>query len=158
MLLNSVLNGSIIKSYFYSLFTMVRKHSSFRHKCDTSETKATRVRHEWDRSNTNAKRVRHECYTKDTSATRVKNFDFDNDTSENIFSHPYICHMASKRLQGEEKFHSKNYLLEMPCSYAKMRLKSSPEKLNFVMEKAISKSYALDCSCKYPYTFPHSYA
>ena len=66
--------------------------------------------------------------------------------------------MASKRLQGEEKFHSKNYLLEMPCSYAKMRLKSSPEKLNFVMEKAISKSYALDCSCKYPYTFPHSYA
>ena len=56
--------------------------------------------------------------------------------------------MASERLQGEEQFHSKNYLLEMPCSYTKMRLKSAPQKLNFVMAKAISKIYTLDCSCK----------
>ena len=66
--------------------------------------------------------------------------------------------MASERLQGEEQFHSMNYLLEMPRSHAKIRLKSAPQKLNFLMAKAISKSCTLDCSCKYPSTFPHSYA
>ena len=65
--------------------------------------------------------------------------------------------MTSERLQGEEQFHSKNYLLEMPCSYAKMRLKRAPQKLNFVMAKAISKGYTLDCSCKFPCMFPRSY-
>ena len=39
-----------------------------------------------------------------------------------------------------------------------MRLKSAPQKLNFLMTKAISKSYTLDCSCKCPCTFSHSYA
>ena len=77
----------------------------------------------------------------------MNNFDFDNDTSKNIFSHPYIYYTASERLQGEEQFHSKNYLLEMPRSHAKMRLKSAPQKLNFLMAKDISKSYTLDCSC-----------
>ena len=52
--------------------------------------------------------------------------------------------MANERLQGEEQFHSKNYLLEMPCSYAKMHLKSARQKLNFVMIKTISKGYTLD--------------
>ena len=66
--------------------------------------------------------------------------------------------MASERLQGEEQLHSKNYLSEMPHSHAKMRLKSAPQKLDFVIVKAISKSYTLDCSCKLPCTFPHSYA
>ena len=67
--------------------------------------------------------------------------------------------MASKRLQGEEQFHSKNYLSEMLRSHAKMRLKSAKvQKLNFLMGKAISKSYTLDCSCKCPCTFSHSYA
>ena len=65
------------------------------------------------------------------SATRRKNFDFDNDTSKNIFAHPYIYYLAKERLQGEEQFHSKNYLLEMPRFHAKMRLKSQPQKLNF---------------------------
>ena len=55
--------------------------------------------------------------------------------------------MASERLQGEEQFHSKNYLLEMPCSHTKVRLKSAPQKLNFLMAKDISKGYSLDCSC-----------
>ena len=55
--------------------------------------------------------------------------------------------MASERLQGEEQLHSKNYLLKMPCFHAKMRLKSAPQKLNFLMAKDISKSYTLDCSC-----------
>ena len=55
--------------------------------------------------------------------------------------------MTSKRLQGDEQLHSKNYLLEMPRSHAKMRLKSAPQKLSFLMAKDISKSYTLDCSC-----------
>ena len=127
------------------------------HECNTSETRATRVQHNCETSATRTIRVRHECYTNDTSATRVRNFNFDNDTSENIFSHPYISYTANKRLQGEEQLHSKNYLLEMPLSHAKMHLKSAPQNVNFVMAKAISKSYTLDCSCKCSCTFPHSY-
>ena len=45
--------------------------------------------------------------------------------------------MANERLQGEEQFHSKNYILEMPRYHAKMHLKSASQKLNFVMAKAI---------------------
>ena len=88
----------------------------------------------------------------------MKIFDFDNDTSQNIFSHPYISCTANERLQGEEQFHSKNYLLEMPFSQAKMRLKSTPQKLKLVMAKAVSKTYTLDSSCKYPCTLLHSHA
>ena len=46
--------------------------------------------------------------------------------------------MANERLQGEEQFHSKNYLLEMHLSHAKMCLKSPPQTLNFVIAKAMS--------------------
>ena len=107
---------------------------------DTNATLATRVLHR-----------RHECYTNGKSPTRVKNFDFDNDiTDKNIFSQPHIYYMASERLQGEEQFHSKNYLLEMPRFHAKMRLKSAPQKLNILMAKAISELCTLDCSCKCP--------
>ena len=66
--------------------------------------------------------------------------------------------MASERLQGEENFHTKNYLLEMSYFYAKICLKSAPLKLNVLMTTAISKSCTLNCSCKCPCTFPHSYA
>ena len=66
--------------------------------------------------------------------------------------------MANEILQREEECHSKNYVLEMRRPHDKIRLKSAPQKLNFVMEKAISKSYTLDCNCKCPCTFPHSYA
>ena len=110
-----------------------------RHESSTSVTLATRVRHDW-----------HKC---DTSATRVKRFDFDNDTNKDTFSHPYIYYMASERLQGEEQFYSRNYLLEMPRFHAKMHLKSAPQKLNFLIAKAISKSCTLRCSCKWPCTF-----
>ena len=133
-----------------------------RHECDTSDTNATRLRHkrhEWETSATRMTRMRHECYTKkNASATRVKNFDFGNDKSGNTFSHPYIYYMTNERLQGEEQFHFKNYLLEMPCSYAKMCLKIAPHKLNFVMAKVILKAYILNCSCKCLSTFPHNYA
>ena len=72
--------------------------------------------------------MQHKWDTNDTSAAWVIlicDCDFDNDMSENIFSDPYI-----RRLQGEEEFHFKNYLLEMPHSYGKMHLKSDPQKLN----------------------------
>ena len=55
--------------------------------------------------------------------------------------------MASETLQREEQFHSKNYHLEMSRSHAKIRLKSALRRLNFLMAKALSKSYILDCSC-----------
>ena len=61
----------------------------------------------------------------------------DNNTSENIFSHFYISYIANERIQVEEKFLSKNYLLEMFGSNTKMRRKSAPQKLNFVITKAI---------------------
>ena len=64
--------------------------------------------------------------------------------------------MESERLQGEKQFLYKNYRLEMPCFHAKMHLKSAQQKLNFLMEKAISKSRTLGCKCSC--TFPHSYA
>ena len=81
--------------------------------------------------NTSARHERHECDTRDTSETRT----------------------ARAR-----QFHTKNYLLEMSRFHANIRLKSAPQKLNFLMAKAISKSCTLDCSCKCPCTFPHSYA
>ena len=99
--------------------------------------------------------MQHKCDTSATRTARVKKFDFDSDASKNIFLHTYIYYEASEGLQGEEQFHSKNYLLKMPCFHAKMRLKSAPQKLDFLMTKAISKSCTLHCS---PSTFPHSYA
>ena len=66
--------------------------------------------------------------------------------------------MTSERLERQEQFHSKKYLLETPRSHAKTRLKCAPQKLNFVKATAISKNYTLDCGCKCPCTFPHSYA
>ena len=65
--------------------------------------------------------------------------------------------MASERLQGEQQFHSRNNLLEMPRFHTKMRLKSAPQKINFLMAKAISKRCTLDCSYKYPCTLLFSH-
>ena len=97
-----------------------------RHECNTS-----------DMSETQATQARHEYYTNDTSAKRVKNFDFDNDTSKNIFTPLYLLYGKE---QGEEQFNSKNYLLKMSRFHAKMRLKNALQKLNILLEKAISKS------------------
>ena len=66
--------------------------------------------------------------------------------------------MASERLKGEEQLHSKDYFLEMFLFHTKARLKSEPQKLNFLMEKATSKSCTRGCSYKCPCTFLHSYA
>ena len=48
--------------------------------------------------------------------------------------------MESERLEVEKQFHSRNYLLEMPRFHAKMRLKGVPQKLNFIMAKAICQN------------------
>ena len=37
--------------------------------------------------------------------------------------------MSNERRQGEELFQSKDHVLEVPPSHAKMRLKSAPQKL-----------------------------
>ena len=55
--------------------------------------------------------------------------------------------MASERLQEEEQFYSKSYILEMPCSHVKMCSKSPPQKPHFLLTKDLSKIYTLDCSC-----------
>ena len=96
-----------------------------------------------DTNDTSATRVQHESYTNGTSATQEKIVYFYNDASENIVSHPYINYMANERLQGEEQFHSKNYLPEMPPSHAKTMLKSGPQKPTLVIAKAsyIKKLY-----------------
>ena len=57
-------------------------------------------------------------HKRDTSASRAKR-------------------VASERLQGEEQFHFQNYLSEMPYLHTKLRLKSAPQKLDFLMTKAI---------------------
>ena len=54
-------------------------------------------------------------------------------------SHPYISYMSNERLQGEDSFQSKNHFLEIPPTHAKVHLKSAPQKLNFLMVKAIQK-------------------
>ena len=46
----------------------------------------------------------------------------------------------------------------MPFSHAKMRLKSPPQKLKFLIAKGRQKHYTLNCSHKCPCTFLHSYA
>ena len=54
-------------------------------------------------------------------------------------SHPYVSYMPNERWQGEEL--SKNHVLEMPRSHAKMRLKSAQQKPNFLTAKGIHKLY-----------------
>ena len=45
--------------------------------------------------------------------------------------------VSESKQQGDKQLHSKNYLLKMPRFHAK--LKNPPQKLNFLMAKAISK-------------------
>ena len=130
------------------------------------DTRATRERHEWhecDTSETWTTRVGHGCYTK----TRVKNLIFDNDRSENMFSHSYISYVANEKLQGEQGSSRRdlnlleernNFILRTTFSKCLVTMpRCTPQKLNFVMAKTITKSYTLDCSCKCPCTSPHRY-
>ena len=106
---------------------------------DECQARATQVQPECNTTDTSVTRVRHKRYTNGTNATQEKNFEFDNETSKNIFSHPYISYMANERLQGEEQFHSKIYLLDMHCSNA---FKKSPTKTELCNRKShIKKLY-----------------
>ena len=121
------------------------------HECDTSET---RVIHEW-----------HEC---DTSATRVLHEQHQCYASEKIL---VLITIRVKRYfhiptftiwQVKDYKERNNFILSITFKNAsfscQMRLKIAPQKLNFVMVKTILKSYSLNCRCKFPWTFPHSYA
>ena len=89
-----------------------------KHEC---QTQATRVQHE-----------RHKCDTSDRDVTQVTQVRHEAKSlilvtiREKMFSNPYISSMSNEELHGEEHFPSKNYLLEMSRSHAKMRLKSAP--------------------------------
>lgn len=65
--------------------------------------------------------------------------------------------MASERLQGKEQFHFQNCVLKISHCHPKMRLERAPQKMNFLVAKAVSKVYTLACSSKYPCTFQLSY-
>ena len=53
-------------------------------------------------------------------------------------------------------YKERNYFLEIPPSHVKRRLKSAPQKLNFVTAKAVLESYTIDYSRKSPFMFTHS--
>ena len=121
-----------------------------RHECDTNNTSATRLKHEWhecDTSATRTTRTRHEWKILILVSTRVKTY----------FPTPILAMWQVKDHKERNNFILGTTFFEMPCSRVKMQLKSAPQKLDFVMTKAISKSYTLDCSCKLPCRFPHSY-
>ena len=125
-----------------------KQHST---SADTSVTRAIRVQHKQHECGTSAARERyerHECNMSEKYWFSKRN------EGKHVFT-PYISHMANERLQGEEQYHSKNYLLAVPHSHTK-NVQSAPQILNFVIAKAISKRYTLNCSCKWPCTFPHS--
>ena len=128
---------------------------------DTSDTsvtvtQATRMRIEWEECNaseTQAIQVRHEYYTNEKSAnllilimTRVETY--------------YHTHILAIWQMKDYKERS-SFILRTnfwKVSHAKMRLKSVPQKLNFAMAEAVSKSYTLDCCYKWLCIFRHSYA
>ena len=119
------------------------------HDCNTSNTIATRVRKEQHGCDTSATRVlhqRHECDTNEILiliTTRVKTY----------FHIPIFSMWQVKDYKERNNF-ILSTTFGTALSNATMRLKSAPQKLNFVMVKAKTKSYTLDCSCKFPCTFP----
>ena len=110
----------------------------------------TITRREWNKSGTSATLVGRQMDTKDTGEERLKNFHFDNGTSENIFTTLLAIWQMTD--------YNKNYFLEMPRSHAKMRSKSAPQKLNFVIAKVVSKNFIHKISYKCPCTFKNSHA
>ena len=65
--------------------------------------------------------------------------------------------MATERLQGEE-----NFILRLPLGNGLFPCQNAFEKSTPKTELCNGKSYikknTIDCSCKCPCTFPHSYA
>ena len=80
---------------------------------DTSETRVHHKQHDCNASAAQATRVQQECYRNDTSATRVKKL-FLIKTRKKTYFHNSVLTISRtvKRLQEEEQFYSKDYLLE----------------------------------------------
>ena len=120
---------SILQQEYQIRATRVRQD---RHQCnmsDTSATETTRLRREW----------------KILITTRLK-----------TYFHTPILAIWQMNVTKRDTISFKNYLLEILSSCANKSLKNAPQKLNFVIAKALSKSYTLDCCCRYSYTFPLS--
>ena len=122
-----------------------------RYKCNTSETRATR-----------ATRVLYEQYKCDTSekfliliTARVKiYFHIPLFTIWQVKDYKERNNFILSTTFGNASFPCQN---AFDCTKMPLIAKIAPQKLKFVMVKAISKSYMLDCNCKFPCTFPHSY-
>ena len=122
------------------------------HECETSSTRPTQVRHEQHDCNTSVTWVRHKC---DTSAAQVRQewkILVVITTRVKTYCHTPIFTIW----QVKDYKQSNNFILRTKFWKCPVRLKSTPQKLNFLMAKAISKSYTLHCSCICPFTFPHS--
>ena len=130
------------------------------HERNTNNTIAPRVRHEQHKCNTSATRVLHERHECDTSATRTTRVQHEwkililITTRVKTYFHTPIFTIW----QVKDYKQSNNLILRTKFWKCPVRLKSAPQKLNFLMAKAISKSYRQDCSCKRSCTFLHSYA
>ena len=125
-----------------------------RHESDTSNTSATRVRHEWYKCSTSATRVLHkwnECDTREKFLVLIT-------TLVKTYFHIRIFTIWQVKDYRERNNFILSTTFDDSSFHAKIRLKSAPQKLDFLMVKAISKSYTLECSCKFPCTFPHIYA
>ena len=124
-------------------FICSKKHISYSDKQDHEtirfsllyNTSARHERHECDTNYTSATRVRHERYECDTSVTRVllKRHECDTIATQ-------INHMTKERFQGEEQFYSKNYLLEMSRSHAKMHIQKCATKTELCNGKSYIKN------------------
>ena len=121
---------------------------------DTSDNNATRVQHKCGTSATRTTRVRHKCYTNDTSE---KTFDFDNYGSKNMFHIPIFTIWQVKDYKERSNFILSTTFKNASFAYQN-EFEKCPQKLEFLMVRAISKSYTLDCSCKSPCAYPHSCA
>ena len=95
--------------------------------------------------------------TNDASGTQAKKFNFDNDTSENIFQTPILPKWQIKDYNKRNNFILRTPFWKCLVPIPKMRSKSALQKLNFLIPKAMSKSYTIDCSCECSRTFRHRY-
>ena len=131
---------------------------------DRSDTSATRVRHKQHKCKTSAVRVlhkRHECNTSAKRTTRVwhkRKILILITTRVKIYFHTLIFTIWQVNDYEERN----NFILTTTFGntsfHAKMCLKIAPQKLNFLMAKAMSESCLLDCSRKRSCMFQHSYA
>ena len=132
---------------------------------DTSTTLATLMRHEKPKcstSETRSTRVRDECYTNDTSVTWVLHKRHECDTSEKLLilitaRIKTYFHIHIFTIWQEKDYKERNNFI-LSTTFRNASFPCQNEKLEFLMVRAISKSYTLDCSCKFPCAFPHSYA